>query len=1410
MRKLIVSFYALCLIAYFYPSFGQFSQLPIPDGKILNFENSNVTYIVELPHSSQQSYETLGEEDFEDFIVELENPIEEVYYGQPPMFCQAVQYDKWGNILFFIVDNNIFNASGQGFAKEGDGYFYLHEDQEIDGDLINRFDYASNSSYIITNEICIIPVQNNCYRFLIIYGLYKNLHVGSPVHPRIFYRYLDYIDNNTISMTEPEILWDEGDLVCNNNLKMFLATAKVESGHILLINAWNTLVKYDIDNDGDFSNEYVYDISSDENLTGYIVSEMEIAQDRTDNILVAMPLKVGTTNVYNEYLLINFEGGEFPGDPYSDPGHPVNDLDDFTNDAPHWHIRDASFNENSFPKGLEFSPNADYLYFTRSSNSQIGVLDVAYIIQNSSSPVIFNFSSPNSSFFALSHSNSDFSKTQLEIGKDNVLYMIDNTSDNVAYLLDPDDPDIDNLYISSDQNYQFTNVSDCYLSYTTTWDNNNFTPTSYHKIFLLADQIDKIFNNDYFDFLSEECCNSMTFNSIVLNENENYEIWYPGPGNNPFDDCDGIVYIDEDFEIPVGKVIEIHNMTFAFSSNKKVILRHGDSENDGSRLKLYNTTFTSNDECGNTMWTGVVMNGNGTQQGSVTSTQQPVIQIFSGSVIENAFTGIFSSMGGIIQAENCTFRNNVKAVQLQSFFDFNAAEKSRFINCDFITDGFLNIPEQFPKAFVTLTHINDVKFKGCHFINTRPIEEWEDFEGEGYHLHRRGSGIVSCDAIFRVLPICDNENEVTNASEFSSLYYGIHAYSQKYRRPFTVDRSEFTFIYRCVLTENNDDITFTRNELESVPVSYIDNINVNNLYQDLTYCLYLNECTGYDVRENYFHDCPAGVFVTNSGITANIIYNNFYEDLDIIEEYWNFNGTGLVALETNGFFSPFTGGGGTGLEIKCNDFVDDDFNIAVIDGVIKQEQGENIANENTAPAGNTFQPFYDPNYTEPRNFFVDYPPTPEDFYKYYYHESIDQQNQYNITDPVNAYSQPEIRKDDVPNTIYLKENACNILVTDEVIHPYLSYYFNLLRQFEYERSCLLDSLDQLVDNGNTLELLFDIQSMSSESYYEVKEELLNTAPFTSDTVLIKFLQDNESISSIEKTEVLIANSPLSNKTLNEVNEAELDSLHLYVLSLYQEGMSAYTQMRMKLSDLSQERQLIFNEMMHLYFEGDTLSDNRDSIYTFLDDESDLFSKFAFLYLSINDTLLDKAEDILDEIELIVDDLNRDEKDLIEPYLFLPQLKIDLMQLDSKEGRLALFEDYEEDVVTLAEDTGMMGRIEAQLLIREYGDSSYTERLTLPEPDENKSISINPFEKPWPKYSDFIKVTPNPATEYIDVDYVLFNTSPSEILIYSQQGICVNKTNISKIFGHTRIQVNDLPPGIYYVKLGNFNKKLIIL
>ncbi|NLY23223.1 MAG: hypothetical protein GX048_07935 [Bacteroidales bacterium] len=138
--------------------------------KIINFINPGNPVIYELPKHTFYVEGIKGRPHVEYDLEHADPSMDEKYLGQHPMFAQNVVHDKDGNLLFFIVDNNIYNRYGEAFVKYLPDYedepmygtfSYLHDgimyDNWIDGSYYNRFNV--NTTHIsIDPEIVIFPI----------------------------------------------------------------------------------------------------------------------------------------------------------------------------------------------------------------------------------------------------------------------------------------------------------------------------------------------------------------------------------------------------------------------------------------------------------------------------------------------------------------------------------------------------------------------------------------------------------------------------------------------------------------------------------------------------------------------------------------------------------------------------------------------------------------------------------------------------------------------------------------------------------------------------------------------------------------------------------------------------------------------------------------------------------------------------------------------------------------------------------------------------------------------------------------------------------------------------------------------------------------------------------------------------
>jgi len=85
---------------------------------MLNFANTLNPVVESLPkHPFSCWYDDIyypeGNPHNEDHLANADPLMIEKYLGLHPMYAQSVVHDKDGNLLFFIVDNNIYNRYGE-------------------------------------------------------------------------------------------------------------------------------------------------------------------------------------------------------------------------------------------------------------------------------------------------------------------------------------------------------------------------------------------------------------------------------------------------------------------------------------------------------------------------------------------------------------------------------------------------------------------------------------------------------------------------------------------------------------------------------------------------------------------------------------------------------------------------------------------------------------------------------------------------------------------------------------------------------------------------------------------------------------------------------------------------------------------------------------------------------------------------------------------------------------------------------------------------------------------------------------------------------------------------------------------------------------------------------------------------
>ena len=1323
------------------------------------------------------------------------------YVGQHPVFCQAVVHDKYGNVLMQIVDNNIYNRFGESFlitdpqqtAIYDECHYWLHQgtpdrlngdcgcsladyESEKIGEYLNR-SYVTNPSVeiptnhiVLSPEIVVIPVPESPNDFFLIYG--TNLINADPSEStclNVFYRKVTFFDIETIEITPPICINHTTSGLDFSNGRLSLAVTKYrpdQQNYILFVDDGDLEI-FEITTQGiDITNHKEVDYGNLQNsYSGFNRAEMEVI-DYGQEYLLAYP--VSGTKPY--YHLVKF--------PYqfssiqsftTGTGEPDNYFNTSTYySANSWYF-ELSSTISGRPVGMEFDGGQNKIYFTFENQDNFYYADYSNL---PSAPIISTTSISNASYYDQSH---------IELGRDEILYFQGDDGNANGYIgkLNPSSMNWSSfthtLYKQND--YQFTSAMGMQQRYT------------------FMDQVD---GSEYLAYATLNPASGCSYfcdkwPALIPTPTPPYVYnWSPGIGNNPWNSIDGTVTLCQDIVIEEDYYISIFSMKFMMDEDKIATLNSGSSvNNEGAILYLHNTTFTTIEGC-DILWGGFLLDGDQNySQIQLMNTRQPYLR-FESSLIENAVVGIESIKGGIIRSISSTIRNNIVGVKIFGYIDpvNPTMNLCHFESTEFYTDKVLNSNE-IPGSHVYLNEVTSIEFKKCDFWNSRnifttPVEE-------------RGMGIYGTNAGFLVLPDCAISPPLGDPcppqhiepSTFESLYYGIKAEAY-ISRPVKIYANDFVTNHRGIYLSGYQNSEVTHNDIE---------VGMLGLYQQppggspnkyAVYGAYFNECTGYDVSYNRLHDGYLGMIVNNSGIEFNRIFHNEFENLNN-----SLQGGGLIVLNENAKLN------WDGLVLICNKFFNNSYHISLLgsSAIIKEIQAKNTNSltNPVSPADNIFLPsnpggekeFYIENW----NYQIDYHEYTNDPIQIWHTELI-------------AYTISDISKTQYvfdPQTTAPWEDRCILL---ELSHPRTE----TLSDLDYHVDSLETVLENLIDNGNTPLLEFEVVSISSATKQDVKDNLMETAPYTSDEVFSELLNEANTFTSYDKSEILIENSPLPADVESEVESSDISSLHKEIISQYQAGQSARVLLEQYKQGIDDSRTSIYNHLLSRYSINDTLSGSRDSVELLLNLANTPECKLRQIdyYCAIHDYT--NASDAITEIGTDLNVLDPERQMELINYLSLMEIVLEYRQSTTDSLRNALVLENLTFLSSMA-NSFAKGYVRAQTLLEAEGIDDFDELILLQEGTSSKLSHAPASGEKTNTYSDDVEIEifPNPASDQITINYALLNFTNQKICIYDMNGKKALKKDLVKPIASFNLDISNLSTGKYLVKIGDdLTRELMIV
>jgi len=802
----------------------------------------------------------------------------------------------------------------------------------------------------------------------------------------------------------------------------------------------------------------------------------------------------------------------------------------------------------------------------------------------------------------------------------------------------------------------------------------------------------------------------------------------------------------------------------------------------GAKLIIDGGTLTN--ACSE-VWQGIEIWGNSNAHqypDANANYQQGYVELKNDAVIENAYNAVtlwkpddWQSMGGILIANDVTFRNNRRAVEFMSYQNFDPASgdprpnKSKFVDCVFETDEDYFNTDDF-HAFVSMWKVDGIKFYGCDFEDKRVA-----FQDPPYY---QAVGIWTIDANFYVLPDCSDSNydcwscpdPSIDFSSFTGLNIAVYSSQERTNNSFVIDHTKFVNNLHGIYNAANNYASCIRSDFEigtkQLAAPYYIPLGIYNY-----------SSTGFTFNQNDFTphaslppdiDFTTGICCKCINEDVNTVYNNKFIGLG----YGN-----IASGDNHNNYNPYLG-----LTYKCNHnsanlkydfYIYNGEGIATYQGTEDEAAGNTFCH-NTTPDGSDFANLA----TWPVNYF-------------YYEGNPDE-------DPLNTIG---VWKKGAP------ENLCedryiinsNIRLSETEKDNYRQQYYD--NKIEYDNTKAL--YESLKDGGSTPDTKFDIEISWPDETWELRAQLLADSPHLSKEVLMAAADKTDVLPHTIMFEICMANpEEMRNKRFLEYLATKDDPMPQYMIDNLRNG-----------ADEDTYKSVLQNEMAgYAYLWGtacnnlirdivlDSIGINRDSLRLWLSNKENLKGEYEIVdsYLAEDD-----LTNALTHLNNIPNNFELSDKQL-EEYNYFHDLKTTIINAQQQGRNIFQLDSLEIlDLAYIADTSKYLAGVQAQSILNFVYGYSYFDLPDLQEPNmKSGQIQNHGFHnKAMQEENHYISAHPNPASQWVAIDYTLpYPSEKATIIIYNAFGKIVKTFELKTVIGQSIWDTRNIPSGIYFYSL----------
>ncbi len=341
-------------------------------------------------------------------------------------------------------------------------------------------------------------------------------------------------------------------------------------------------------------------------------------------------------------------------------------------------------------------------------------------------------------------------------------------------------------------------------------------------------------------------------------------------------------------------------------------------------------------------------------------------------------------------------------------------------------------------------------------------------------------------------------------------------------------------------------------------------------------------------------------------------------------------------------------------------------------------------------------------------------------------------------------------------------------------------------------------------------MTLDVQTSYPDETMEVRQQLLDASPFLSDAVMVSAVEKEDVLPNSIITEVLTANpqSAKSDKVLNKLNERDNPPNDNQVAAIHANDtvIGHKERLESKRAYYAGEKAKEVYRLVRMYAADSTVTAKTDSIESALTNihTPGVYYQRAFCRYNKGDSagVINLLNDIPSEFDLNA--AQTDYHNYFEDYFNI------LLTLKSENKAVTEADSAQKAVLyNIMNNTGgLLQALARNTLI-------YTDGLVYHEPYIEIDTSTmktakanNPFSDNYWKPDTWFTLYPNPAAEYITLEYRLELTVENPVIeIVSLTGVHVETFRLLGIQGVKIIDLRRWEPGTYIIRLSNNGKTL---